>query len=65
MPGDHRDLPRCELAVDFLRELLALLLQARDLVRDVDGRILVHVAQLVDLRLQLGDRLFEIERRSV
>ena len=35
--------------------------QPRDLVGDVDRRILVHEAQLVDLRLQLGDRLLEIE----
>ena len=61
MARDHRDLPCRQLAVDFLGELLALLLQTRDLVRDVDGRILVHVAQLVDLGLQLGDRLLEIE----
>ena len=56
-----RDLPRRELAVDLLGELLALLLQPGDLVGDVDRRVLVDVAQLVDLRLQLGDRLLEIE----
>ena len=63
MARDLRDLPRGQLAVDLLGELLALLVQPRDLVGDVDRRILVHVAQLVDLRLQLGDRLLEIEER--
>ncbi len=59
---DHRDLPRGEPAVDVLGELVALSLQSIDLVRDVDGGILVDVAQLVDLRLELGDRLLEIEK---
>ena len=36
--------------------------QPRDLVGDVDRGVLVHVAQLVDLLLQLGDRLLEIEK---
>ena len=62
MARDLRDLPRRELAVDLLGELLALLLQPADLVGDVDRRVLVDVAQLVDLRLQLGDRLLEIEK---
>ncbi len=35
--------------------------QPRDLVGNVDGGVLVDVAQLVDLLLQLGDRLLEIE----
>jgi hypothetical protein len=61
MPGDLRDLPGGELGVDLLGELLALLREPRDLVRDVDRRVLVYVAQLVDLLLQLGDRLLEIE----
>src|SRR6266511_1236179 len=59
---DLRDLPRGELRVDLLGELLALLLQPADLVGDVDGGVLVHVAKLVDLRLQFGDRLLEIEK---
>ena len=48
---DLRDLPRGQLAVDLLRQLLALLVQPGDLVGDVDRGIFVHVAQLVDLRL--------------
>ena len=61
MARDLRDLPRRELGVDVARELLALLREARDLVGDVDRGVLVDVAQLVDLLLQLGDRLLEIE----
>src|SRR5439155_6728939 len=47
--------------VDLLGELLALLLQAIDLVGDVDRRVLMDVAQLVDLALELGNRLLEVE----
>ncbi len=61
MPRDLRDLPRRELAVDVLGELLALLGEPGDLIGDVDRGILVHVAKLLDLGLQLGDRLLEIE----
>ena len=61
MPRDLRDLPRRKLAVDIPRERAALLLQARNLFRDVDRGIVLHVAQLLDLRLKLGDRLLEIQ----
>ena len=57
-----RDLPRVQLAVDFLRQRLALLLQARDLLGDVERGIVLHEAQLLDLGLELGDRLLEIEK---
>jgi hypothetical protein len=62
MARDLRDLPRRQLRVDLLRERLALLLQARDLLGDVDRRVILHEAQLVDPGLQLGDRLLEIEK---
>src|SRR5487761_2180557 len=62
MTRDLRDLPGGELAVDVLGKLLALLGQPQDLVGDVDGGILVHVAQLVDLLLQLANRLLEVEK---
>ena len=45
-----------------LRERLALLLQPRDLLGDVERGIVLHEAQLFDLRLQLGDGLLEIEK---
>ena len=40
------------------------LLQALDLLGDVDRRIVLHVAQLLDLGFELGDRLLEIEEVS-
>jgi len=62
MARDLRDLPGGELAVDLLGQLLALLREPRDLVGNVDRRVLVHETQLVDLLLQFGDRLFEVEK---
>jgi hypothetical protein len=61
MARDLRDLPRAQLAVDLARERLTLLLQPPDLFGDVDGGIVLHVAQLVDFRFELRDRLFEFE----
>jgi hypothetical protein len=63
MPRDLRDLPRGQLGVDVPRELLAFLREPRDLVGDVDRRVLVDVTQLFDHLLKLGDRLLEIEER--
>ena len=40
------------------------LLEPVDLLGDVDRRLVLHVAQLVDLRLELGDRLLEVEEMS-
>ena len=40
------------------------LLEPVDLFGDVDRRLGLHVAQLVDLGLELGDRLLEIEEVS-
>ncbi len=62
MAGDQGRLPRRELGVDFLGQGLALLLQTSDLVGDVYGRIGLHVAQLLDLVLKLGERLFEFQK---
>src|SRR5260364_194244 len=38
--------------------------QALDFVRNIDGRIILHKAQLVDARFQLGNRLFKIQKGS-
>jgi hypothetical protein len=57
-----RNLPRMQLAVDLLGERVALLLQPADLLGDVQRRVVLHVAQLLDLRLQLGDGLLELEK---
>ena len=61
MARDLRHLPGRELGVDLLGQRLALLLQARDLLGDVDRRIVLHEAQLFDARFELRDRLLEIE----
>src|SRR5262249_13692366 len=61
MARDLRDLPCVELAVNLLGERLAFLLEPRDLFGDVQRRIVLDETQLVDLRLELGDRLLEIQ----
>ena len=62
MARDLRNLPSRQLAVDLFGKELALFRQPRDLVGNIDGRILVDVAELVDLLLKLGDRLLEVEK---
>ena len=57
-----RNLPRRELGVNILGQRLALLLQSADLIRDIKCGIILHIAQLLDLALQLGDRLLEIQK---
>ena len=61
MARDLRDLPRRELAVDVLGERLAALGEALDLVGDVDRRVVLHEAQLLDAGLELRDGLLELE----
>jgi len=58
---DLGDLPGGELAVDVLGELAALLRQPLDLLRDVDGAVVLDEAQLLDLLLEFRDGLFEVE----
>ena len=62
MTCNLRDLPGGKLAIDFLGQLLAFLVETVDLVRDVDRGVFVHIAKLVDLGLQIGDGLLEIEK---
>src|SRR5262249_35638461 len=61
MTGELGDLPGGETGEDARGELTALRLQPRDLVLNVDLGLRGHVPQLLDLRFELGDRLFEIE----
>src|SRR3981081_676981 len=63
MPRHLSDLPGRELCVDLLGQGRALFLQALNLLGDVDGRVVLDVAQLFDFCLELGDRLLEIEER--
>src|SRR6187431_1488475 len=64
MAGDLRHLPGREAGIDVLGEEQALLAQPVDLLGDVDRRLVLDVAQLVDLGLELGDRLLEVEEMS-
>src|SRR6266853_1481047 len=65
MPRHLSDLPRRELSVDLLGKRGALFLQALDFLGDVGRRVVLREAQLLDFRLQLGDRLLEIEKRRL
>nr|GEU28296.1 hypothetical protein [Tanacetum cinerariifolium] len=58
---DQRHLPGGELGVDVFGQLLALFGQPVDLLRDVDGRIVLNEAQLFDFAIELGNRLLKIE----
>ncbi len=57
-----RNLPGRELGVDILGQRLAFLLQPANLVGNIEGRIILHITQLLDLVLQFGDRLLEIQK---
>jgi len=55
-------LPGRQLGVGLAQQPLGLALQARDFLRDVDVIVVREVAQLLDLALELGDRLFKIQK---
>ena len=62
VPGDLGFLPRRQLGVDVFQRLRRLRLKAADVLGDRDGVAgLLHGAQLLDLGLELGHRLFEVE----
>src|SRR5579885_3045875 len=61
MTRELRDLPGSEARENAGRELPALGLQARDLLLDVDFGVGRDVPQLLDLGLELGNGLFEIQ----
>ena len=65
VPGNLGDLPGRQFAEDTLRQRLALVLEARDLVADVDFRIITDKAELIDLRLELGNGFFEFEKLEI
>ena len=60
--GDLGDLPRRELAVNVFRQLQAFLRELIDLFADVHRALAADVAQFVNLRLQLGNRLLKIQK---
>ena len=59
--GYLRDLPGAEGGEDGAGQILAALLQASDFVLDVQLLVAAHMAQFLDLGLQLRHRLLEIE----
>ena len=58
---DLRDLPRAEARVDVLGKLQALLAEPVDLLGDVDGRLVLHIAQFFDFGFEISNRLLEIK----
>ena len=61
MAREPGDLPGRELGEDRARQRLALRAEPVDLLADVDARIAVDVAKLLDLCFEIGDRTFEVE----
>ena len=62
MARELRDLPGRQRREDGGGELPALLLQARDLLGDVDLGVGGDMPELLDLRLQFGDGLLEFQK---
>ena len=62
MARQLRDLPGRQRAEDLRGAHAQLLLQAADFGVDVDRLAGAGAAQFLDLRFQVGDRLFEVEK---
>src|SRR5262249_50740903 len=60
-----RDLPSAETREDAPRERLALVLEPFDLFADVQLRVFANELERVDSRLELRDRLFEIQEPQI
>jgi hypothetical protein len=65
MARELRDLPGREAGENAGGERAALGLESRDLLADVDFGIGAQELELVDLRFELGDGLFEFEEIQV
>ena len=62
MAREPRDLPGRELAEDRAGQRLALRAEPVDLLADVDPGISIDMTELLDLRFEIGDRSFEVEK---
>ncbi|MNR42584.1 hypothetical protein D3C85_1611170 [compost metagenome] len=62
MPRHNGDLGWRQLAIERLGELLAFLLQARDLFRDIQHGVILNKTEFFYLVLELGNRLLKIEK---
>ena len=65
MTGELGNLPGAEIREHRLCQLATLFLQFGDFFADVDLVIETDAAQLIDLGLQVGNRLFEIEEIEI
>src|SRR5690606_23958006 len=65
MARELNHLPRRQIREDTARQRLALLAKPLDLLVDVDLGVVADELQRVDLRLELGDRLLEIQEFQV
>src|SRR5690606_41313260 len=65
VPRQASDLPTGQVAENAFGERFALVLQASNFVADVQRVVIANQTQLFDLGLQVGDRLFEIEKIRV
>ena len=61
---DFGDLPRRQIGIDVLGEAQALLVELVDFFADIDGALVLHVAQFFDLVLKLRDGLLEVKKGS-
>jgi hypothetical protein len=65
MTGELCNLPGIEIRENRFCKIPALGLETVYLLVDVDFRIRIDMAQFLDFRLQVGNRLFEIEKIEV
>ena len=65
MAGQLSNLPCAQIGEDGFRQLAALRLQAVDFLTDIDLGVAVHMTQLLDLCLEIGNRLFEFEKVEI
>ena len=65
MAGNASNLPRGQFCENALGQRFAFVLKARNFLVDVDLRVVTNVAQLINLRLKLSDRLFKVEKFQI
>ncbi len=61
MPSDQGTLPRSQFGVNFFRQVLALHVETGNLFGNINSRIVLHKTKLLNLRLELGNRLFKFK----
>ncbi len=65
MSRELRHLPRSQPGEDAFRQRIALATQTLDFLADVELRIVADELELVDLRLELSNGLFKIEKLQI